>query len=125
MELDAHKPRVTGKFNDLDQFRLGIDARWPQPRLLEPLQIVVIEFVAVAMTLADLIFAVNLVRLRVALEFAGVSSQPHRAPLVGDGLLGFHHADDRVGRVRLHLGRVGVGNAHHVAGVLDDGHLHP
>src|SRR5437879_8626176 len=54
---------------------------------------------------------------------ARVGAEPHRTPLVGDGVLIVKHGDDGVWRVVVELGAVGVLQADDVAGELDDGAL--
>ena len=53
MELAGDEARVVGQLDDLDQLLLGPDPRDAQPVLLEALQVVVVDLVAVAVALLD------------------------------------------------------------------------
>ena len=59
MELAAQKPLVALEFHDFDQVVVRGGSGGNQAGLFEPLAIVVVDFVAMAMALADLKFAVE------------------------------------------------------------------
>ena len=111
-------------FDNLDQTRVGVDARGLHAGLFEVGQILAVELVAVAVTLADELGAIGLVGPRALGQTAFVAAQTHGAALVGDGLLVFHDVDDRIGRGVIHLERIGAVEVEHVARELDHRHLH-
>ena len=67
--------------------------------------------------------AVCLVDLGAGCEHRVIRAEAHGATHVGDVALVVHEVDHRVRGVRVHLGRVGTGQAHHMAGELDRHHL--
>ena len=89
----------------------------------ELVQVVVIEFVTVAMAFDDLGFPVCRIDFRAFLQGARVSSQPHRAAFFGHALLFFHQVDHRMRRA-VHLGRIRIGVSEYVAGEFDYAALH-
>ena len=68
---------------------------------------------------------IRLGRQGAGLELAGIETEPHRAPLVGDVALLRQQVDHGVAGEGVELGAVGIGLAQQVAAELDDGTLHP
>ena len=125
VELDAHEPGVVGQLHDLHQPLVGGQAGQYQTCVGEDLAVVVVELIAVAVALADLIGSICPVgKGVVACDPAGVGPQPHGAALGGDAPLVGHQVDDRVGGGPGQLAGVGVLHVADVAGVLDHRHLH-
>ena len=110
-------------FDHLDQPRIGVDAHGLHAGGFELLQIVVVELVAVTVTLRNIELSVGRSDLRTLLQRTGIGAQTHRAALGRHALLLLHQVDDRMRR-RFHFARIGVGDAQHVAGELDHGALH-
>ena len=79
MELAAQKPGMIGEFDDLDEFAVGRFTRKDQAVLAQPVNVDRVEFVAMAMTFADLVRAVDLLRQRAVAQFARIRAEPHRA----------------------------------------------
>src|SRR5438105_12677641 len=79
MELAANKMRMAGNFDYLYIRSVGRGPADLQPAAGEYRFIFAIEFVAVAMALADLKLAVSAVSERLRLQFAGPRAQPHGA----------------------------------------------
>ena len=123
MELGADEPTVAGDFDNLHQVALGIHANALHAVFLVFVFIKVIELISVAMAFADLWRAVDLGHTAAFTQVAVVGTQSHGATQVGNGLLLLHHVDDIVRSIG-HLARVGVFVTQHVAGKLDDHHLH-
>ena len=122
--LRADVPAVVGQLEDLGQATLGVHAGNSHARRLELLAILVVELEAVAVTLLNVGHAIGLCNFCARFDAAGIGAQSHRAAQVGDGLLILHQVDDVVGGLLVHLGAVGIGQAQHVAGKLDDHALH-
>ena len=83
------QPRNQGwsrEFADLDVRAVGRLAGDPQAAAFSTLFVFAIEFVAMAMALADLARAVGLVREAALGQLAGPSAQPHRAAQFVDAL---------------------------------------
>ena len=126
VELDAHEPGVVGQLHDLHQALVGGETGQLQARLGQLLAVVVVELIAVAVALGDLVGAVGPVGKAVVVgDAAGIGPQAHGAALLRDAPLVGHQVDDRVGGGLRQLAGVGVGHAAHVAGKLHHGHLHP
>src|SRR5690606_16891995 len=135
VELDAHEPRVRdacgvalsfpGQLDDLDEVLVGVDAGEHEAALAQLVPEGVVDLVAVAVALEDGLGAVDFAGERALAEAALVLPEAHGAALLGDLLLLGHQRDDRMRRVRVELGRVGVLPAADVAGELDAGDLHP
>ena len=58
MELDGHKPWVIGNFDDFHQRAIFAGGGNRQPGILKLLSIIVVEFVAMSVSLADLLAAI-------------------------------------------------------------------
>ena len=124
MELHGDEPGMVAKLDDLGELLVRIDAGDHEAGRLEVTLIVRVEFVAMAMPLADKRFAVAGCRARAFFEGTRLGSQPHRAPFVRHAPLLFEHADHGMRRPRFKFGAVGPGQLQHAAGELDHGALH-
>ena len=123
MELDADEEGMRRNLHDLDEPCLGVLSGGMHACSLHPGEVLGVEFITVAVTLGDAVFAVDLMDEGAGLEVACVCAEPHGTALYGCALLVFHQVDNRVGRGRVFLRRGGVGKSEHVAGELHDGHL--
>ena len=85
VELDADEPGVLGHLDDLGQATVRRHAGEAQARGAQPVDVVDVDLVAVAVALADLTLAVDLVRERARLEDAGIGAKPHRAAEIAAG----------------------------------------
>jgi len=63
MELSTHKKRMSGQFNNFYQLFVGRKTGQQQPFFNQPATIIIVEFIAMAMTFADPFFAVGFKRL--------------------------------------------------------------
>src|SRR5436309_2991430 len=124
MELAGHEVRVVLDLDDLDQLLLRPDARDQQPVLLERLEVVVVDLVAVAVALADDPLAVERRRAAAVAEQDRIEAEAHGATLVGERPLLGQQIDHEVRGVGSELGRVGALQAAHVARVFDYRALH-
>ena len=124
VELGAHKPGMVLQLHDLHQPLIGGQARQSQACGPGGGAVVVVELIAVAVTLGDLRRAVQRPAPAALCQAAGIPPQAHGAALVGDMHLIRHQVDDRVPGGG-ELGGVGVLQAHHMAGKLHHCHLHP
>ena len=61
VKLHPHKPRVAGYFDNLNELRIRVDSRRHHAGGLEVIDKLIVELPAVAVALADVGFAVNLV----------------------------------------------------------------
>jgi len=59
MELHRQEPRVVFEFDDLDELAGGQPSGGNESCALETVEIVVVEFIAMAMTLADAVLSVG------------------------------------------------------------------
>ena len=135
VELHAHVPRVhrLRQLDHLGQLLALGDRGDHEAGVLQALQVLLVGLVAVAVALGDDV-AIDAVRDGAGLDVRALRAQAHRAAEVGVGIAPLDRAvgvlplvdqgDDRVLGVRLELGGVGIGQAGHVAGVLDGGDLH-
>src|SRR5262249_34960745 len=86
--LAGHEERVIVDLDDLDELLLGPEARHPQPVLLQRLEVVVVDLVAMPMALTDDGLAPVEPRCGGTLGHQDrVQAQPHRAALVGETAL--------------------------------------
>ena len=84
----------------------------------------VVEFIAVAVALGDIQFAVYPVHLGAGDNLAGVSTQAQRAALGGFVALVGQKVNDLMGAVRVKFAGVGIRHACHKPGKGNHGHLH-
>ncbi len=124
VELRADKPRMIMEFEDLDEGAVGARAGESNAGGFEGRAQIIIDFIAVAVALGDLAFAVDGADVRVVGEFAEIGTQAHGAAFVFDVLLCIEEMDDGMRRVGDEFRGVGVLPAADVAGVFDEGHLH-
>ena len=124
MELRGHEIGVLGDFDNLDKSCFGVEACGNHACLAELVDILVVELVAMAVTLGNHLGAINLVGLAAFLQAAGIGAEAHGATHIGDVFLLFHHIDDGVSGGRGNLDGMGIGIAKHIACELDHGALH-
>src|SRR5207244_6932856 len=87
VELSGHEVRVIGDFDDLDQLLLGPDAREVQAVLFQILHVIVVDLVAMAVTLVDDRLSVDPGRRAALGEHHRIEPEPHGAALVSDAAL--------------------------------------
>ena len=124
MELGADEPFLFGELDNFYQVAFGVGADALHAVLLESGEVVVVEFVAVAMALLDVGLAVDAKCLAALTQLAGVGSEAHRSAHACDVLLLFHEVDDGMLGFWVHFRAVGIGKSEDVAGKFDDHHLH-
>ena len=124
MELDGDEERMRRQLHDFDEVGVGIDAAHPQASLFHRLEVEVVELVAVAVALGDVVLAVDVVGQRPLQEVAGIGAEAHRMALHGERFLLLHQVDDRIGRQWIDFGGGGFGIAQDVAGKFHHRHLH-
>ena len=91
---------------------------------LHPFKVGVVELVTVTMSLGNHLAAVNPISQRVLVKLAVVGSKPHRSALNRGALLLLHQVYDRIGSVRVDLGRNRILDSKHIPGELNHAHLH-
>src|SRR5262249_54832252 len=123
VELHGEIPRVIGQLGDLDELAVRGAPRDAQPALGERLLVEAVELVAMAMALVNEARAVHALGQRSRSELARVAPQPHGAAEIVDAEEVAQLVDHLGAGVRVALRRVGVGEAGHVARVLDGGPL--
>src|SRR5690348_9495591 len=79
MELDADEPGMVRSFHDLRQLTVGRHAREQKPRAFQPVLVVNVHLVAMAVPLADVVGAVDRVDDAVAGELRRIGAEPHGA----------------------------------------------
>src|SRR4051812_35568606 len=133
MELGRHKPRVV---RELDHFHevVARETRELQAGVLEPIQEVVVELVAMAMALHDDVLREDFAGAGARTEDNFLSTQAHGRTLVG--LLGSllraasqvlplgDHRNDRMRSRTVELRAIRVRQPQHVAAVFNNGNLH-
>ena len=138
MELAAEEPGMVRKLDHFAQIS-GSGALRPcadhQSGLLEARQVMIVDFITVAVALGDCGRAVDAMRQRSGHHVAGLRAETHGASEVGAVIATLDRAvavlplgDQRHYRVRrrgVELGAVGVGKARLVTRILDDRQLHP
>ena len=108
MELGADVPAVGRNLDDLDQTAFGIDSGTDHSRGFIFSSEGIVEFVAVAMTLADVLRAIGCRSPDAFFQMAIVGPEPHGTSHLGDILLVFHQVDDAMGGRGIHLAAVGI-----------------
>src|SRR5690349_24739300 len=79
MELHADEPRMVGDLDDLRQLAVGRHAGEQQADLLQPLLVINIHLVAVAVALLDVRRTVYLSHAAAGPEQSVIGAEPHRA----------------------------------------------
>ena len=124
VELGTHEPGVVRDLHDLHQAAVGRLSCQSHALGLHICPVVVVELKAVAVTLGDLRRAVQRITVGILGQHAGVLAQTHGAALFRHVHLVGHQGNDRVLRGLGEFGGIGVLPAQHMAGELDDRHLH-
>ncbi len=114
---------MVAQLDHFHQLAVGAGAGHLQSVGGELLAELVVELVAMPVPLVDQRRAVSLMRLAPLHQRGRIRPQPHGAPLVGDGVLLVEHANNGVTAIAVELGAIGVLQADHIAGELDDGAL--
>ena len=87
MVLHADKPGMAGDLDDFDQRAVRACAHHLHPAVGKLLTVDIIELVAVAMSLGNVLRLVALGRLAARGQTCGLGAQPHGPAQVGDRLL--------------------------------------
>ena len=124
MVLHAYVPAVVDRLHSLYKSVLRVEANAAHACCVEVVAEVVVELIAVAVALHDVVYAISLVYLAVWQQMAWIAAQTHGAAHVCDVLLFLHDVDDIVWRVLIHLAAVGIGQFENIARILDDHDLH-
>ena len=121
--LNSHIKITVVKLNGFNQVTVWRQSRKRKSRAFKHFAEVVVEFVAVAVAFADLLFAVSLCHCGVVADNAWIRSQTKRAALVGFACLAGQIVD-YLGHVLSELARICVFKPNDVARELDDRDLH-
>src|SRR6266542_138876 len=124
MELSRDEVGMLGQLDDLHELLLGPHPRHAQPVLLHALQIVVVDLVAVTVTLLDDALAIQARGMTALAEHDRVEAEPHRPALGLEIPLLGQEVDDGMPGGRVELRRVGAVEPADVPGELDDRALH-
>ena len=124
MELNADNPFLTGLLNYLYQTGIGVYSRTDHASGLKLSFKLVVELIAVAMTLFDMLHPIRIEGFRSLLKFAVECAQTHCAAHVDDSFLLLHDVDYIIGRFKIHLYRVGIFQSQYVAGKFNHHTLH-
>ena len=82
MELTSQKPGMTADFDDLHQFSVRRSSADDHSGFLQALQLVVVEFIAVAVPFGYFVFLIGLVGKSMVFNAAGVCAQSHRRTFI-------------------------------------------
>src|SRR5712664_337816 len=104
VELRPHKPGMRGEFDDLHQILSRVHAGHAQTVAGEYIQVGVVHFITMAMSLPHLRFAIGGSGERSWSESARIPPQPHRPYLLIDTLLLRKHMNHRMGCRGIHPG---------------------
>ena len=124
MELHAHIELVVGQLHGFHDIAIGRSAADHHAGQSEHFAEIVVEFVAVAMALADQLAAIGLVHPGARLDGAGVCPQAQRAALGHGIVLIGQEIDHLVGAFGVKFARVGIGQPGFGTGKGDHGDLH-
>ena len=124
MELYAHIPLERGDFHYFHQVAFRVDTYTGHTVLFKLCLESIVEFVAVAMTLLDVLLAISIKYLVALCKHAFVRAEAHVLFHVEYRLLLLHQVDDGVSGLFVHLFRVCIGITQYVAGKLYGHHLH-
>src|SRR6266851_2460610 len=132
MELHADKPRMIGEFDNFRQHSVRRHARKRQPRRLPTWPIADVDFIAMAMPLADSGSAVDLRNPAVRREYGFVGDKPHRPAEIPRRLPPFNgiaahplgHQPDHRMLARPKLRRASAGQPCQIARRFDHRHVH-
>src|SRR5580698_4221830 len=124
MELAAEKPGMIGYFANLDVHRIRRLPGNAESAGRQNLLVLAIEFVTVAMALADLGLAVGLAREAAFRQQARVSAQAHGAAQLVHAFQLAQLVNHAVGRRGIELRRIGMLQPADVARKLDNHGLH-
>src|SRR5688500_432985 len=97
------------QLDDFDQLAVRAGAGERKAVRLELLAERVVELVAMAVSLADPLFAVGFAGVRALRQNRRLSAEAHRAPFVGNVPLVIEQANQRMGSVLVELGAMGAG----------------
>src|SRR3954447_14253119 len=122
--LAGDEPGMVRELDHLDEAALLERARDHETCLDELRPEGVVDLVAVAMALVDDALAIGGVGARPVLNVDGVGAEAHRAAEILDLLLLGQEVDHGVGRLRVHLRRVGAVEPDDVPCELGDGDVH-
>src|SRR5215213_2415486 len=118
--LAGDEPGMVRELDHLDKAAFLERARDDEARLDQLRPERVVHLVAVPVALVDDGLAVGRMCARPLLHVDSVGAEAHRATEILDFLLLGQEVDDRIGRLRVHLGRVGAVEPDHVARELRD-----
>src|SRR5258708_27925193 len=124
VKLAAEKPRMVRRLNDLDVILVGSSAGDAQSRSGQNLFVVAVEFVAMAMALADFQLPIGAMSEGARFEFAGPCTQAHRAAHFVHAEKFAEFVDDAVWGLRVAFGGVGAFQSSDVASVFHGSALH-
>src|SRR3954453_18231673 len=124
MELARHKPGMMGHLANLAEPSFLKRPGHDQPGLDECGPIVIVDLVAMTVTLMHDGLPIGLVGARAFADFDRLRTESHRPAEVLDLLLLGKQIDHGMRRLRIHLGRVGPFETEHVPRELGDGHVH-
>src|SRR5271169_735851 len=133
VELTGDEPRMRAQFDEFHQ-SIGGEARESEARRGHLVEIVIVEFIAVAVTLEYRLSAVQRARQGTWNQFRLLGAEPHAAAQVRFFIAHLLAAlqilplgdqgDNRVIRGPIELRTVGAFEGEHIARIFDDGELH-
>ena len=124
VELCTDVPLHARNLYNLHEVAFGVASHALHAGTLKLLLEVVVEFVAVAMALLDVLLIIYIEHARALLQHTLVCTQTHCSAHIRNILLLLHDVNDIVRSLLVHLSAVGIGIAEHVASKLYHHHLH-
>src|SRR5260370_31248633 len=107
VELRGDEPGMACYFNNFDKAVVSLTATIDHAVGLHTFAILVVELVAMTMTLENNRFAIGLLSFRARRQATDPVAQAHGAAFVGNLALGCHQVDDRMGGLRIKFGTIG------------------
>src|SRR5689334_9011325 len=120
MELTTDEPGMRLQLDHLYQRSIRRKAAQIQTVLDEGIAILVVDFIAMSVTLADLWHCIDLRGQSALPEPARIRTQSHRAAHVRDVLLIFHQRDNSVSAFRRKFAGMTIGHPDNIAREFDD-----
>ena len=113
------------QFDDLHQRAVGRQSAESHAVFFQAPPVVVVDLIAMAVTLDDDLGIVDPPRQGTVAGEAGVGAQPHGAAFLGDAALRFHDVNHRIGGIDIKLRTVGVFDPTDIPGKFDHRTLQP
>ena len=123
MKLDTNKECLICQLDRFDQMSIRRQTGETQSGFGESFTVGIIDFIAVAVTFADMFLTIKREDLCSRLQITGVFPQPKGTAFVDRIILSRHKVDNRIEGELIELPGVGAGKGCHVTSIFDHGNL--